>query len=487
MQKKIKHINVGYPKDVALFIVSYLIVVFFCCCKKMVEVKAPVTSVNENNVYSNDASAAASLTGNYIAMSDGSSIFTGRSGVSLLAGLSADEFTLYKDVTDSKLIAYYKNALSVSQTIGSEFWAPLYNFVYNSNIAIEKLNDAASLTPSVRQQLLGEAKFLRAFYYFYLTNLFGDVPLALTSDYKVNSSLPNSKSENVYKQIVDDLKDAQNLLSDTYLSGDVKSITTERVRPTKWAATALLARAYLYMKEFANAEVEATKVIDNSSVFNLTSLDSTFLKNSHEAIWQLQPVNVGHNTEDGWLFVIPSTGFIGDTYPVYLDTNLVNRFDSVDNRRRKWMNKYINFPDSFYFPYKYKSAELDAPVTEYLMVFRLAEQFLIRAEARAELNKLNAAQLDLNSIRNRAGLGSISLTDKVSAISAVLNERRLELFSEWGHRWLDIKRREIVDQVMGVNGASFRKGGSWSSYKMLYPIPLIDIQRDVNLVQNAGY
>ncbi len=93
----------------------------------------------------------------------------------------------------------------------------------------------------------------------------------------------------------------------------------------------------------------------------------SFLMNSNESIWQLQPVNVGKNTEDGFTFIIPETGR-SDQNPVCLSAELLNGFEIGDERKISWIDTAIINGDTFYFPYKYKIATSDAPI-EYLMVF----------------------------------------------------------------------------------------------------------------------
>jgi len=112
----------------------------------------------------------------------------------------------------------------------------------------------------------------------------------------------------------------------------------------------------------------------------------------------------------------------------------------------------------------------------------LAEQYLIRAEARAEKNNLNGAIDDLNMIRERAGLSPLlPSSDQSQVLAAVAQERRIELFAEWGHRWLDIKRTKTADQILGPIKSL------WKSTAQLYPIPTLEIQTDPNLKQNPGY
>jgi len=469
------------------------VLLFQFSCNKITEVDPPQTSLTSDNVYQNDATANSVLIGLYTSIAI-SSPLRGQTfnSISLVTGLSSDELTLYGGVTNvnTNLATFYLNQLSAgSATISAQcIWNDAYSKIYITNIALERLQNSSQLTKSVRSQLIGEVKFLRAFFYFYLVNLYGDVPLALSSDYRINTSLPRTEKSKVYSQIISDLKDAQEALNDNFVALDGKTATNERVRPNKYSATALLARTYLYTGEWAKAEEQSTIIINNSSRFKLTSLDSTFLKNSSEAIWQLQPVNIGWNTEDAKAFILPASGPTSNSaegYPVYLSTQIANAFEANDLRKLHWIGKVMVNGVTYYFPFKYKSAALNAPLIEYQMVFRLAEQYLIRAEARAQLSNLTGAKADLDSIRIRAGLGGIGIGDQTMMLKAIRQERQVELFTEWGHRWLDLKRTGDVNTVMNVVAPI--KGSIWNSNWQWYPIPLYDIVRNSNLGQNLGY
>ncbi|MCY1542263.1 SusD family protein [compost metagenome] len=152
------------------------------------------------------------------------------------------------------------------------------------------------------------------------------------------------------------------------------------------------------------------------------------------------------------------------------------------------MNRLTTSTGTTYnYPFKYK-VKSNATLAEYDVVLRLAEQYLIRSEARAGQNKLigpNSASSDLNIIRERAGLSPITISTQEQFVNVILNERKSELFTEWGHRWLDIKRLKKVDDIM--NTATVQKGNVWKSYQQLYPIPFQDIQLGPNLKQNIGY
>jgi hypothetical protein len=482
-------INLLPNKDYLFGTIISCILLFQTSCKKLVEINVPPTQISSDNVYSDDATAISVLTGIYTNMSSNAFAFvTGINSISIKSGLSADELTLFGGSTNSntELLRFYQNSLTNSD---AHPWQDIFKALLPINSALEKLDNSKLLSPAVRQQLIGEAKFLRAFCYFYLVNLYGDVPLVLTSDYRINNNLVRATTSDIYKQIVADLKDAQAQLSDTYLDASLGKTTPERVRPTKWAASALLARVYLYKGDWANAEIEASSIISNNSTFALSGLDNTFLKASlgnKEAIWQLQPVNSGWNTEDAKVFVL-NTSFSA-AKPVFLSSSLLNSFDTLDKRRTIWIKDTVFAGVKYSYAAKYKIATSGSPVNEYLMVLRLGEQYLIRAEAEANGagGGINAAIADLNKIRNRAGLGDYSgPTDKNSVFAAILHERQVELFTEWGHRWLDLKRTNNVDAVMSI--VTPLKGGMWSPNWALYPISYYDLTQDPDLTQNPGY
>ncbi|MCF6407522.1 RagB/SusD family nutrient uptake outer membrane protein [Chitinophaga filiformis] len=465
-------------------LVTLAIFPFISGCKKFVEVPEPTTSINSENVFMNDVTATAALTSLYSKMSSpGIRAAETLTSISFYTGLSSDELTLYSAITDVDQIAYYKNNLK--NTSNPNFWVSTYPTIYAINSAIEGLQKSTHLTPAVRRQLLGEAKFMRAFNYFYLANLYGNVALALTTDFTINERLARSPQSKVYEQIISDLKDACDLLSSDYLNGDALTKTDERLRPTKWAAIALLARAYLYTSDFVNAENTASQVINNKILYDTVPLNEVFLKNSKEAIWQLQPVNKGWNTEDARTYTIPETGPTNE-WPVYLSNNLTKAFEPGDKRKNNWVNTRVINGIGYDYSYKYKSATFNEPVTEYSTVLRLGELFLVRSEARIELGKTTDALSDLNIIRNRAGLPDYSgPLDRSSLVNAIVHERQVELFTEWGHRWFDLKRTGKVNNIMQYVTA--QKGGTWEIHWQWYPLSLTDLQNGPNLVQNEDY
>jgi len=438
-------------------------------CKKFIEVAHPNDQLNSDVVFSDSSTATSAITGIYSEMLTNRNLFS-NSAITLYAGMSADELYYY---TPGMKDEFTKNQLTQVNhvNIDNSFWKPAYKYVYAANLTIEKLSQSQSLSNSLKNQLTGEAKFVRAFCYFHLVNLFGDVPLVLSSKYTDNAVAPRETTTAVYAQIINDLTDAKNLLLADY-------VTAERVRPNKWTAAALLSRCFLYTSQWQHAAAEANAIIASGTYSLETDLNNVFLNSITEAIWQLMPVNPGFNTYEG-LEILPASSF---SYPTYLvTTSLLNSFETGDNRKNSWINYRVYNNDTLYFPFKYKIPN-GTTLTEYYMVFRLVEQYLIHAEAALNLNNIADAQADLNNIRSRAGLGNTLANDIPSLRLAIEQERRTELFCEWGHRWYDLKRTGRANNILAPI-----KGVTWQSTDILWPVPQQEINLNSSLTQNPGY
>jgi len=467
-------------KNCSLAIFLATIAVVEARCRKFVEIDPPSTQAVTTSVFSDNAAATAALTVIYSEMQSESF------NMSQCAGLLSDELVSYS--TNTAVRPYYTNSLLPTSNPGP--WVAAYKYIYQANAVMEGLQMVGGVSPAVQKQLTGEAAFIRAFWYFYLVNCYGDVPLATTTDYKVNSTLNRTTKDKVYQQIISDLKDAKNLLNNDYVDANDTTITQERIRPNKSAAAALLARVYLYSGDYPNAEVQATGLISNERYGLVNGLDSVFLKNSREAIWQLGvPSPSNYNTFDGYCFILQSApNNDNSANTATISRNLSNSFEPGDKRKVSWIGAITyNAPDTtYYFPFKYKN-RLPSPITEYTMMLRLAEQYFIRAEAIVQQNKdLNMAVADLNVIRERAGLQDyVGPLDKNSLLTAILHERQVELFTEWGHRWFDLIRMGSLNTIMSL--ITPQKGGVWKSEWSLFPIPQSERNIDFNLSQNVGY
>lgn len=476
--------------------VAFLLV-FLASCNKLVSISDPVDQVVDNTVFSTDIFANAAVNGIYKTALYNDGFCMGN--ITLYGGLSSDELGIF-NLTGAQYYMLATNRLTLigdaanRASLTDKLWVSAYATIYTANAVIKGLAASTSvqLHEPVRKALSAESKFLRAFSYFYLVNFFGDVPLALTTDHNAIADLARSPQNEVYKQIVKDLEDALQDLPAEYPSG-----ASSRVRANKWAAAALLARVHLFMGSYNNAAARATEVINNAAQYNLDpDLNKVFLTTSKEAIWQINhqiDVSSLDAAPEGMLrpYEFSPEGKITLTYVI--PQQLLNAFEPGDQRREKWIagNEVVNTSVTAFYPNKYKIGGYNATVggtpVEYATPLRLAEQYLIRAEAQANGagGGLVAATADLNVIRARAGLPALSGNlDKTALLNAVAHEWQIEFFCEWGHRWFNLKRTGKARTVLSAIPYKQPWAGD---HQLLYPIPPADIKSDKNLQQNPGY
>ncbi|QJB37428.1 RagB/SusD family nutrient uptake outer membrane protein [Chitinophaga oryzae] len=482
MKQTIKH---KFYKSLSLFALAGSLVL--TGCEKYLDgTQLPAGTIGAEDVYVNDNMASTVVTGMYMNLTNTAGYGGGTgSNLGYILALYTDEAksTLSGNFAD----IVYKNAIQSSE---SPYWSAYYKMLFVANAAIKGINDSPAKL-QYKDQWLGETYFLRALFYFYLVNLYGPVPLALSTDYTVNNRLSRAPAADVYDQIVADLKLAQSMLPADYRNG-YGAATTSRVRPNSAAATALLARVYLYMGEWAKAEAQATAVISNQ-LYDTVSLDKVFIANSKETVWSVAPKTASAAYEFSFYnngmpaTIMPPQG--PNSFNVYstVSDQLLNAFESGDRRFNEWL-RVVTIPASgmqptktLYFPAKFKSSANNA---EYQVPLRLAEQYLIRAEARAMQDKGNAAE-DLNVVRSRAGLPAVQPATKTALLTAIARERQTELFSEYGHRFFDLKRTGKLDEVMTAVAPA--KPTTWKSYMANWPIPPGDILSNPNLTPNPGY
>jgi hypothetical protein len=448
-------------------------------CKKALQVSFPSNSIYASQVFSNDSLTLDVVTGIYATM-PGSSPLDGSNSIYLELGLAADE--LDNHYPDPALLSIYTDAFS---PLESNFWDYFYEQLYSCNSVINDSPVAQFATArALRRQAVGEAFFLRAFFLFYATNLYGDVPIPTSTDYRINNVLTRSPQAAVYAQIISDLTAARALLTSNYLDGRGNR-TIYRTRPNQGAAMALLARAQLYTGDWAGAEASADTLIAAGAQYVLsTDLNQVFLANSPEAIWQLAPIGNRISTSAAITFIL--SGTFDDGSPAAMSPFLFNAFEPGDLRESKWIGQDTMAAVVYNYPYKYKGTPNNSTVVpDYFTVMRLAEQYLIRAEARARQGDLAGAAADLNQLRSRAGLPGTTASGLAQFLSAIAHERQVELFTEFGDRWFDLKRTGALDTLMPL--VESHKGGIWNSYDSLFPIPASEIQVNPNLTQNPGY
>jgi starch-binding outer membrane protein, SusD/RagB family len=378
-------------------------------------------------------------------------------------------------------------------------WAYLYGQIAKTNTVIKNvplITDPA-LTQARKDQIIGEASFIRAYSYFDLVRLWGDVPLVTDEITSISASNieqvypklypARAPKADVYTQIITDLQTT--IAKAPTSSGSTKFIGT------KGAAHALLAKVYATIEphDWAKVKEHADAVIaaGYSLLPEYNQLWDNAHENSSEAIFEIDCID--WNTGGNWgVFMFSGTDWKKFNTPT---NDIVNAFNAEgDNVRKnaslvfedvtgKWTDRYWpagNFP----FIYKYR----DFSGGQNFILIRLADILLLKAEALTELNDLTGAKALLNQVRTRAKLGNTIANTQAELRLAIEKERRLELAFE-GHRWYDLVRTERAIPVMNAlrdgNGASL--GYNLTENKLVWPIPQSERDKNPNLTQNPGY
>tara|TARA_B100000949_G_scaffold235582_1_gene260009 strand:- start:3525 stop:4919 length:1395 start_codon:yes stop_codon:yes gene_type:complete len=450
-----------------------LVLLFLSACEPFLEVDVPNDRITGETVFSDDATAREAMNGVYIQLFNTAFAAGGNQSVSFLGGLSAATYTVTNTVPEMEAFAAHQ--LEATNSLNLALWSGAYNTIYMCNAMLEGVANNSNLSLETREALEGESRFIRAFTYFNLTNLYGEVPLVTQTTYTNNALRARSPQTEVYELILEDLNRSAELLDTGYPDN-------ERTRTNRFTVLALLARVHLYLEDWEQAETYSSEVLAATDLYELPDdLNTVFLANSPEALWQISPEGWGgsfSHTRDGNLLIrITPTGS-----PVSLSETFMQEWVAGDLREENWIGSFSSSSETYYYPYKYKIQynATGSNYTEYSMVMRLAEQYLIRAEARTRQGKLEAAVADLNVIRERADLQPLVYTPTLTQeqlLEAIYEERYKELFSEWGHRWLDLKRTgKALEVLEGIQETD-----------LLYPIPEAELLKNPNLTQNAGY
>ncbi len=459
-------------------IISILLlnILLLTSCKKLIEIDGPIESITSEKIFDNEENATAALTGIYSRMGSlGLRIpIISTGAITISTGLASDEL-LYTSAAIEDMEFGNNEILPTNETVSQYLWRYGYNFIYHTNAVIEGVSLSPGIAATTKNKLIGEATFLRAYLNFLLINIFGDIPLIISTDYNISSVAGRTPSEDVYRQIISDLEESKKYLTTDYPAAG-------RVRANNMAASALLARVYLYNGNFELAARNAQYVI-NSGLFSLnTDLNETFISSSNETIWQLMVFAASLATVEGFKFIPSSSSTTLPAYPI--TPELINSFEPADLRYSSWINNKIVNGTTYFFPYKYKKRTNTAgtPITEYNVLLRLAEMYLIMAESMAKKGDLENSIHYLNIIRQRAGLPDLeSGLTGAEVFDAIESERRHELFVECGHRWFDLKRTKRANEVLSI-----MKPG-WQPTDTLFPIPKSEILSNPHLIQNEGY
>ncbi|AUP81534.1 RagB/SusD family nutrient uptake outer membrane protein [Flavivirga eckloniae] len=440
-------------------------------CTDFVEVDLPKNQLSSESIFEDVSMTESAIYGVYYQMRT-SGLVSG-DGLNVSMGVYTDELDYYKLGRGEALENYQNHTVGANDLIIADLWNNAYTQVYTVNAIIEGVEGSVSFTSEDKDLFKGEALFVRSYLHLLLVEFFGDIPYITGTDYVENRTATRMSRALVYDRIIEDLKLAIDLLPDYDISG-------ERIRPYAAVAKAVLARAYLYTEQWGLAEAMADQVINEFGAFLEPDLNKVFLKEASGTIWQFKPNADGNNTSEGTRFIFAT----GPPLNIAMSDLLFDAFEPGDLRQSSWVKEVNNTTNTqtWHHAFKYKEQGNTDSSVEYSVQLRLAEQYLIRAESRAHLDDISGAQADINAIRNRAGLSDTYAATLNELLDAILHERRVELFTEQGHRWFDLKRMGKAAEVLGAIKPN------WKDTHVLLPIPDAELTLNPNLLpQNKGY
>ncbi|MCB0521249.1 MAG: RagB/SusD family nutrient uptake outer membrane protein [Lewinellaceae bacterium] len=431
------------------------ILLILSACKEKLDID-PQQAINSDELITDIASAKIAMNGLYSRLQD----FYGSTSL-IIVDLASDisdhigPFPRWRDVDQN-------NTLPDGAT--ADMWAEMYRTIYSANLIIQLLSEADD--PSLeadKDRMIGEARFIRALNYFYLANLFGEVPLITKPLDKLEEvNVPKVPASEVFAAILQDLQAAESSVP----------ASSDRKRVSKAAVNALLSKVYLTLQNWEMASAKATLAIEDAAgAYKLETnyADLFNLNISSEAILQLPFSATDQNVLAYHYWEKP-----GGRHEVAPSQEYVDSFSPDDLRAGASFGEANDGTGSF-FTKKYKDFGTGS---DHPYVLRLVDVILVKAEAEAELGKYDLASTLINQVRTRAGLPDVML-DASNYKDLILEERKLELAFEGGNRWLDMLRTGLAEQFVVAKGRE--------ACKALFPIPRSEIDANSAIVQNPCY
>jgi len=429
-----------------------LLIVSSWSCHKFLDV-LPTDAVSDTQAITDSASATNAVRGAYRALAA-----SGYYGATYQFDVLLSGDALHYTQSGASQLQFIYHTLTADNNDLETIWAAEYAAINDANFVIAKVPGivAPTLSRTYRNQLLGEAHFIRALAYFDLGRAFGGVQLFLTPTTKVADKLgkPRNSQTETYAQVLSDLDAADSLLP---VSAAIRD------RATRLTAVALRARLNLYLQHWTQAEADAGSLIADSAEYKLVSPYNNFFNgiNTTESIFELSYSLTNPNPMYGnWK--------LGGNYTPNDSTVSLLQDSTIGGSR----SSLLLHSGTSILGNLYPLSTGTNPV----YVIRIAEMWLIRAEARAQEGDLAGALSDLNAIRTRAGLPNSTAVTQSDLLLAIESERRVEFALE-PHRWFDLVRTGRAAAVLNVTDPNH----------YLFPIPAPELQADASLTQNPGY
>ena len=376
-------------------------------------------------------------------------------------------FTQYRELSTKEITSANGSVTAL--------WGSIYNTIYLANFILERLPTVPGVKTADRNRVLGAAHFLRGYSYFTALYTYGGVPKVLTTSIETNRNIPRASTDDILSLVEDDYAQALDLLP---------PVPINTAYAGQFTVKAALARLNLYLGNWAKAESLSTEVI-KSKLYSLDTAFSIIVKKDFpaESIFE-----VGYT-----LFDDPGTD-----NNIGLNNLFLGRREIIPSNQTVLALSSAESGDRFstivFDPAKLKGSDNGWSVAKYgtkdednnnVTVFRLAEMYLIRAEARAQQGNVTgtgSAMDDINVLRDRANAPLITAATQSQMILLIEKERLYELAYE-GHRWYDLVRTGRASAVMSAFSPN------WKDTEDLWPIPQRELLNNPALVgnQNPGY
>ncbi|MEN8227958.1 MAG: RagB/SusD family nutrient uptake outer membrane protein [Bacteroidota bacterium] len=415
--------------------------------------------------------------------------------------------------------------ISADNGNGETTWIIFYEGVARCNLVLKHV-PGIEMDMALQDRILGEAYFLRGYYYFQLCNIFGNIPLILEPKNPDEMQVPNSTRQDVYQQVENDFIEAVKFLESALDLDPGVYPGSEKGRATPGAAKAMLAKTYLFEEKWSDAYTSALEV-ESYGYQLLPVYQHNFnvaYENNNESIFEIQHLSgkspvmgsrlnqwLAPRVDNGYGFDEPSQSFVdefelstpGSIYDPRLDYTLARDgklwFDDV-SYDPSWSSTGFN-QKKYLQPLSEISKSYKGDANLNFSIIRFAEILLIQAEALCELNRCDEALVPLNQVRTRAresylydenleGYGTIPLgllpdvttTDQGALRDAIRHERRVELGFEC-QRYFDIIR---YGETYANNAFSDKPNFLYNTHQA-FPIPQSEMETNLNLDQNNGY
>lgn len=456
-------------KKIVYPVLMIVLLVSSASCEKFVETDFPNNQLATEMVFEDEKTADAALAGLYAGLWTNSVVSGTSDGSGAFLGTYADDITcVFTSAGNSILDIYNNQPLPTNSTI-TLVWTNAYQQVYMANSIIAGVEKSKSLSEQTKTRIRGEALFIRSLIYYYLYQIFGEIPYTDTTDYVYNRNLGRMPKDEFLVRLETDLSEAVNLLPASYRN-------PERIYANKATGYVLLAKMKMLIGKWQEAEFLAQTVIQNSEYVFQTDLSKVFQKSGKHIIWQLKPKNNTDATQEALMY-----NFTGAPTSFILNPALINSFAANDLRRQNYFTAVVFGTQTNYKQIKYKVTTATNS-TEYSVVYRLEDVYLMLAESLLMQNKTAEAVPFINYTRQRAGLAPLnSSISQAQAFLEMKAERRKEFFAEHGSRFFDLKRWEELDQLKTVKP-------NWKNTNRFLPLPQKELLLNDNLKpQNDGY